>query len=70
MNTNEGVLAFPIRIAGLAIRTFSASELGVNLAELSDSKRQIFGFGVGFRNRRSSPIRRLISSFGWSKMRA
>lgn len=37
----SAVLVFPIGIAWLAIRTFSASELGGDLAELSDSERQI-----------------------------
>lgn len=37
----SAVLVFPIRIAWLAMRTFSASELGADLAELSDSERKI-----------------------------
>jgi hypothetical protein len=35
------VLVFPIGIAWLAMRTFSASELGGDLAELSESERKI-----------------------------
>lgn len=37
----SAVLVFPIGIAWLAMRTFSASELGADLAELSDSERKI-----------------------------
>lgn len=37
----SAVLVFPIGIACLAMRTFSASELGGDLAELRDSERQI-----------------------------
>lgn len=37
----SAVLVFPIGIAWLAMRTFSASELGGDLVELPDSERQI-----------------------------